>query len=172
VEIVVRPFAEDDAPALAVAIESSLAHLRPWMAWAAEEPHDLAWRRERIRNGLAEEAAGGDRPRGIFAGDAVAGGCGLHRRVGPGGYEIGYWVAAGWTRRGVAKEAVRQLVVAAFAEPETTFLEIHHDVANVASGEVARAAGFTLVGGQTGPPRATAPSDSGIDRIWRLTRDQ
>lgn len=171
-EIVVRPFAEDDAPALAVAIAASLAHLRPWMAWASEEPHDLDWYRERLRGWIAEEAAGGDRPRGIFAGDEVAGGCGLHRRVGPGGYEIGYWVAAGWTRRGVATEAVRQLAAAAFAEPGITFVEIHHDVANVASGAVARAAGFTRVGSQTGPPRATAPSDSGVDHIWRLTRDQ
>jgi ribosomal-protein-serine acetyltransferase len=172
VEIVVRPFTEDDAAPLGAAIAASLEHLRPWMAWAAEEPHELAWHRDRIRTGIADEAAGGDRLRGVFAGDEVVGGCGLHRRLGPDGYEIGYWVRAGWTGRGVATAAVGHLAVEAFADPAIACVEIHHDVANVASGAVARAAGFTVVGGQEGPPRSRAPSDTGVDRIWRLTRAQ
>ena len=90
-------------------------------------------------------------------GDQIVGGCGLHRRVGPGGLEIGYWVHAAWTRRGLATAAVRQLAAEAFADPAIAFVEIHHDPANVASGAVAAVAGFTRV---AAAPRA----------IWRLSR--
>jgi ribosomal-protein-serine acetyltransferase len=167
-EIVVRPLADDDAAGLVAAITASLEHLRPWMAWAADEPHDLAWQRARIRAGVEEEAAGGDRLRGIFVGAEVVGGCGLHRRLGPGGLEIGYWVHAGWTRRGIATAAVRQLTAEAFADPAVAFVEIHHDVGNVASGAVAAAAGFTAI--EDHPRGVQAPAETGVERIWRLTR--
>jgi ribosomal-protein-serine acetyltransferase len=156
-QILVRPLAEDDAAGLAAAIEASLEHLRPWMPWAADEPRGVAWHRARIRVGVDEEAAGGDRLRVMVVGDEVVGACGLHRRVGPDGLEIGYWVHAAWTRRGIATAAVRQLAAEALADPAIAFVEIHHDPANAASGAVAAAAGFTKV---AGAPRA----------IWRLSR--
>jgi len=157
VEIVVRPLEPADAAGLAAAVAASLDHLRPWMPWAADEPRPPAWHRARIVTGAREEAAGGDRLRGIFVGDAVVGGCGLHRRVGPDGLEIGYWVHAAWTRRGIATAAVRQLTAEGLADPAIAFVEIHHDPANVASGAVAAAAGFTKVAGAPGA-------------IWRLSR--
>lgn len=49
----------------------------------------------------------------MVVGDEVVGGCGLHRRVGPGGLEIGYWVHAAWTRRGIAAAAGFTRVAAA-----------------------------------------------------------
>lgn len=156
-QLVVRPLTEDDAAGLAAAIAASLDHLRPWMPWAADEPHDLAWHRARIRAGVEDEAAGGDRLRVIVADGEVVGACGLHRRIGPGGLELGYWVRAGWTRRGIATAAVAQLVGEAFADPGIATVEIHHDAANVASGAVAAAAGFTRVAGAPRP-------------VWRLSR--
>src|SRR3954454_12766724 len=84
VEIVLRRWTEDDAPALTRAIAESLDHLRPWMPWAADEPRDEALRRAWIR----EQAAGTDRVYGMWLGDRVVGGCGLHRRLGPGALEI------------------------------------------------------------------------------------
>ncbi len=166
-DVEVRPWAPDDAEALGRAVQASLEHLRPWLTWA-DEPMDVEDRRALIERWAAEEAAGGDRYRGIFVAGAVAGGCGLHRRVGPGAWEIGYWVHAGHARRGVATAAVARLVEEAFADPAVTHVEIHHDRANTASGRVAARAGFHHVADGRDAP--TAPGDTGIERIWRLAR--
>src|SRR3954451_1668419 len=126
-EIEVRPWTEDDAEAMEDAYVASRAHLRPWMAWAAEEPMGVTARRAWIREQNEAEAAGGDRVRGAFtrASDLVGAG-GLHRRVGAGGLEIGYWVHAAWIRRGVATALARALCAEAFADPAIAFVEIHH----------------------------------------------
>lgn len=158
-EVRIRPWDEDDAAALSAAVAASLDELRPWMPWAAGEPQPADTRRAWIREVNAAEAAGGDRTRAILAGDAVAGSCGLHRRIGPGAWELGYWVATRWTGRGVATAAVALLAAEAFADPATAHVEIHHDARNAASGAVARRAGFT--------PVATGEAP---ERIWRLTR--
>jgi ribosomal-protein-serine acetyltransferase len=158
-DLVVRPWTEDDAPTLEAAVNDSLAHLAPWMPWAQEPSPGVAWRRSWIRQQNAAEAGGGDRVRGFFTREGeVLGAGGLHRRVGPDGWEIGYWVHARRTRRGIATAAVAVLVAEAFADPHVAFVEIHHDVANTASGGVAAKAGFAHVG------------DAGTERRWRLTR--
>jgi ribosomal-protein-serine acetyltransferase len=166
--LVVRPWNEDDAPAMEAALEASLDHLQPWMVWAAGPPPGVAWRRDWIREITAAEAAGGDRFRGFFLDGAVAGAGGLHKRVGPEGWEIGYWLAAAFTGRGIATAAVGLLVAEAFADPAIAFVEIHHDVANPASEAVARRAGFTAIGEV--PRTPSAPADTGVDKRWRLTR--
>src|SRR3954454_17399525 len=139
-ELVVRPHAEDDAPALSRAIAESLEHLRPWMHWVALEPLSPDQRRAWIR-----ERSAGDEHYGLWLGDRVVGGCGLHRRLGPGALEIGYWVHAAYTRRGIATATGPQLCAEGFATPGVERVEIHHDRANVASGRVAAAAGFEFV---------------------------
>jgi ribosomal-protein-serine acetyltransferase len=169
-EVDVRPWAEDDARAMETMLAESLAHLRPWMAWAAGPPPGVAWRREWIRRQNAAEAAGGDRTRGFFVAGEPVGAGGLHRRLGPGGLEIGYWVRATWIRRGVATAAVRALCAEAFADEDVTHVEIHHDATNIASGGVARAAGFTHVGDVKRTP--VAPADTDTERVWRLTRGE
>ena len=116
-----------DAEAVTRAVHASLGHLRAWMPWAADEPRDAAWRREFLR----ESAESGDRVYGAFLGDEVVGCCGLHRRIGDGGFEIGYWVAAGHVRRGIATAMARHLVDTAFADPAVTHVEIHHDPRNL-----------------------------------------
>jgi len=167
-QVSLRRWRVEDAPALARAVEESLEHLRPWMPWAAGEPKTAAWRAELIREWEREREAGGDEVLGIFADGQVAGGCGLHRRIGDDGLELGYWVHAGFTRRGVATEAVRQMCERAFADPSVARVEIHHDRANAASGAVAARAGFRHVSDAERPPQA--PGEEGVERVWRLTR--
>jgi ribosomal-protein-serine acetyltransferase len=168
-DVVVRPWTEEDAEALEAAVEESREHLRPWMAWAAGGV-DVAWRRGWIRQQNEGETAGGDRVRGAFVSDAVVGGGGLHRRLGPDALEMGYWVHAAWTRRGVATAIAAALVAEAFADDRIVAVEIHHDPGNAASGAVAAKAGFTTVGERPRPP--VAPADGPTERVWRLTRDQ
>lgn len=164
----VRPWRPGDGPALSRAISESLEHLRPWMVWIEDEPLDDAARERWIAGTVAAREAGGDALFGIWEGDEVVGGCGLHRRTGPGGLEIGYWIHAGRLRRGYATEAVRRLCAIAFADPAVDRVEIRHDVANEASGRVPAAVGFTVVAER--PSARPEPAGTGIDRIWRLGR--
>ena len=170
-ELTLRPWSVDDAPALAAAVADSVEHLRPWMEWIAAEPQTVAQRRRWIAQCERDRAAGGALVLGAFAGAGagVAGGCGLHQRLGSGGLEIGYWIHPGFLRRGLATAASRLLTSAAFRLPGISFVEIHHDKANVASGGVPRKLGFELVGETPEPP--TAPGEMGIECRWRIERD-
>jgi ribosomal-protein-serine acetyltransferase len=171
-DVLVRPFREDDAAGLEAAVDASRPHLAPFMPWASGPSQGLEWRRGWLRDAIAEEAVGGDRYRGFFDADSgvLVGAGGLHRRVGPRAWEIGYWVHVDHTRRGIATTAVAALVAEAFSDPDVDAVEIRHDVANLASAGVARAAGFTEHG--TVARAAAAPADTGTDRRWRLERPE
>lgn len=166
-ELELRHWEEGDAAALNRAVEASAEHLKPWLAWAST-PMDVEQRRQWIRDDRREREAGGDRTYGLWLGGRIAGGCGLHRRIGPGGLEIGYWIHVDFVRRGLATEVVRRLVAIAFADPAIDRVEIHHDAANPASGRVAGAAGFTHV--DVGRDDPKTPAESGVEHVWRLTR--
>jgi RimJ/RimL family protein N-acetyltransferase len=168
--LIVRRYHAADAPALHEAILASVEHLRPWMPWAAEEPHTLQDRIALIERWSEGWVTQTDFSYGVFLDDAVIGGCGLHPRIGPGGLEIGYWVHVDHTGRGVATAAAGALVSAAFRLADIDRLEIHHDRANLASGRVPAKLGFTLV--REVPDEILAPGETGVSREWRLGRDE
>ena len=126
--LAIRPWQVNDAPALSVAIIESIDHLRPWMPWIATEPRSLAERQSMIARWEKEHRAGGDMVFGMFIGAIVVGGCGLHRRLGPSGLEIGYWVHAAHVRRGYAARVAAMLTSLAFSFPEIELVEIHCDL--------------------------------------------
>ena len=163
-----RHWREEDAPALGRAVEESLEHLRAWMPWAAEEPRSLEEHVELIRTWERDRLAGAGEVFGVWLGDRVAGSCGLHARIDEGGLEIGYWIHVALLRRGLATEVARRLCDRAFADPAIDRVEIHHDRANVASGGVPAKLGFVHVSDTTRTPET--PAAEGVERIWRLTR--
>jgi ribosomal-protein-serine acetyltransferase len=163
-----RHWRAEDADAQARAIQESLDHLRPWMPWAAEEPKPLGERLAMIRGWEAERRAGTGEYLAVWLDGDLVGSCGLHRRIGPSGLEIGYWIHPGHLRRGLATDVARQLCERAFADPAVDHVEIHHDRANVASGGVPAKLGFELVGDTPRPPQAQG--EEGVERVWRLTR--
>ena len=163
-----RHWRESDAAEFSEAVRDSLEELRPWMPWVAGEPKTDAQRAEMVREWERERESGGDEPFGIFVDGVAAESCGLHRRVGEGGLEIGYWVRTSLTGRGVATEASRLLCAVAFADPAIDHVEIHHDRANKASGRVPAKLGFELVAENRNAPEA--PGEEGVERVWRLTR--
>ncbi len=167
-QVVVRPWRVDDVPLLHAAVIESLDHLRPWMPWAAKEPLSLDERTQLV-DGWWRLWDAGDRMCGVFVGDRVVGGCGLHQRIGPGGQEIGYWVRVGQTGRGYATAAARALTDMAFAMAAVTHTEIHHDVANPTSGRVAAKLGYAHV--HDAPHPVEAPGETGVQSIWRMDRD-
>ena len=163
-----RRWTEQDAETLDELVLESLELLAPWMAWAQDEPIGLTRRRAMIEERETEWRKGGGVTMGIFWRGAAVGGCGLHRRIGPGGIEIGYWVHPHHMRRGFATQAASLLADAAFSVSDVSHVEIHHDKANAASAGVPRKLGFTLVDER--PDRPTSPGEVGVEMQWRMVR--
>ncbi len=168
--LILRRWAHDDAAQLVEVVADSIEHLRPWMPWIAHEPLSVADRQTLIDSWDQEWLAGGDVVMGVFVDGAVAGGCGLHRRIGPGGLEIGYWTARRFLRQGIATNAADLLTDAAFSDPAITRVEIHHDRANLASAGVPRKLGWRRVRERI--DEIEAPGESGISCEWQITRQQ
>ena len=141
--LVLRCWAPRDAPALKRAVDESLEHLRAWMPWAHDEPTELPDMVERLQCFRADFDRGEQFIYGILdrAGE-VAGGSGLHRRVGDDALEIGYWIHAARTRRGLAGEAVSALTRVAFEVCGVERADIHVDPRNAGSLAVARRLGY------------------------------
>jgi RimJ/RimL family protein N-acetyltransferase len=167
--LVLRRWLPDDAEALGRAVAESADHLRPWMGWIAEEPVPLELRRARLLEWERDWARGGDMIVGAFLDGRIAGGGGLHQRIGEGGLEIGYWTHPAFLRRGLATRTAGLLTDAAFTVPGITRVEIHHDKANRASEGVPRKLGFQWVDER--PDEPEAPAELGIEWRWRMEKE-
>jgi ribosomal-protein-serine acetyltransferase len=163
---VLRRWVPADAPELSRAIDESADHLRPWMPWAADEPLPLEGRRAMIERWERDWAKGGDVVLGVFVDERIAGGCGLHHRLGPDGLEIGYWIHPAFVRRGLATRLTEMLTDAAFEVPGIIRVEIRHDQANHASAGIPRGLGFEFLGVQAREP--VAPAETGMQWRWRM----
>jgi RimJ/RimL family protein N-acetyltransferase len=142
--LVVRCWEPRDAPLLKAAVDVSLDHLRD-MPWARHEPQSLDDKVALLRKFRGQFDLGEDYVYGIFDPHehAVIGGSGLHRRVGDGAREIGYWVHMAYTGKGYATEAAGALTRVGFEIDRLDRIEIHCGPANAASAAVARKLGYT-----------------------------
>lgn len=142
--LIVRCWDPSDAALLKAAIDASLEHLRPWMAWAEDEPESLQAKIERLRSFRGAFDLGQDFAYGIFSPDeeAVVGASGLHMRVGEGAREIGYWIHVDHINRVLATEVAAALTKVAFEIDKVVRVEIHCDPKNVRSAAVPRKLGF------------------------------
>jgi len=168
--VLLRRWRVEDAEALGRAVTESREHLRPWMHFIAHEPMALSERRAMLRTWELEWLAGGDVLLGIFVGEEVAGGCGLHRRLGPCALEMGYWVHPSFVRQGLGTAVARLLTDAAFSVPGISHVEIHTAKANLASAAIPRRLGYEYLGETEG--ERTAPPELGVDCGWRVDRAQ
>jgi ribosomal-protein-serine acetyltransferase len=158
-----------DLEPLFTAISESIEHLRPGMAFAANHGRDS------VAQYLAEGEDGWER------GDSfnyairdhkarVAGSAGLMRRIGSGGLEIGYWIHARQTRKGIATQVAAMLSEIGLAMDTVDHVEVRHDEANIASGAIPPRLGFRKLGVFAVVPRA--PAEAGRDVHWRLDAAQ
>ncbi|WP_164479049.1 GNAT family N-acetyltransferase [Nakamurella antarctica] len=161
----------EEAAALHAVIPANVDHLRPYMAWIALEPQTLDQRRELLETWAADWASGGDLTVGIWRAGQLVGSGGLHRRPGPGGLEIGYWVARDHLNQGIATAASRALTDLAFTVPGIERVQITHDVNNLASARIPATLGFRRL-----PDRpsciAQGPAGTGIEGLWQVTKDE
>lgn len=163
--LVLRLWEPVDVEAMQNVVLRSLDHLRPFMAWVAEEPIDLDRRRRLVQQWKDWRDAHGDAGYGVFLGEEPIGSCGLHCRQGQGVLEIGYWIAADHNGQGYATELTRALAQTALAQPGVDSVVLRTDAANIASQRVAAKAGFRFARQQTFPP--VAPAHTGVEYVWR-----
>jgi len=156
----------DHAAAIAAAVGMSLEELRPWMAWASREAAEP--RTQLIRVAEADELweAGSDFIYSVLLrpGPTVIGEIGLHRRVGDGGMEIGYWIDSRFAGNGIGTEAARLLTGVALALDGVTRVEIHCDEANQGSAAIPRKLGYQLDRIDRIDPEA--PGEMGRRMVW------
>jgi RimJ/RimL family protein N-acetyltransferase len=144
-------------------ISASRPHLAEWLPWATLADRDSlaaflagslrSWDERRTFNYAIREPGG-----------ELAGGTGLHPRLGPHALEIGYWVRADRINRGYATAAARALTEAALALPGVERVEIHYDEANVRSAAVPPKLGYRL--DRTEADEIAAPGEVGRSLIW------
>lgn len=159
----------DDAEVLGRAIRESAEHVRPWMAWIAQEPVALDRRRAIINEWTERGPRAGTDSWASFSMRGSSAAVGFTTRWDR-GVELGYWIHPSFLRRGLATEVARLLTDAALVVPGITHVGIHHDTANVRSAGIPRKLGFELVDEQ--PDEPEAPAELGIELRWRMDRQR
>jgi len=169
-DYVVRKYENSDAQALVNAVTVSYKHLEPWMPWIKFEPQSVIQREELITTWNESWEQRTEFVMGIFSGDQVVGGTGLHLRGAVNTVEIGYWVHVDYIGKGIATQVAGALTETAFALwAEIDTGEIHHDQANEASAAVPRRLNFEHV--ETSNREPEAPSEIGVLVRWIKRRD-
>jgi RimJ/RimL family protein N-acetyltransferase len=155
-----------DEELVAATVMENLDHLRPWMPWAVPESGTLDAQRERL---IEVEKRWGDGTDYSFllldsSETELLGVFGLHRRIGPGGIELGYWLSRHATGRGFATMGARELTAAALRMPDVSQVEIHCDEANQRSRRIPERLGYRL--DRIEPDEVKAPAEVGRSMIW------
>jgi len=168
--LLLRRLTADDAATVATAAEESLSHLRPWMAWATPQAATVEAQTERLSGPAGSWSANGGYEFGAFRVDdgRLVGMCGLHRRIGPGALEIGYWVHVLHVRQGVATCCAGALTTVGFGLRGVERMEIHCDAANAASAAVPARLGYRLQSIVEHEPEA--PGEVGRRMEWVVYR--
>ncbi len=145
-ELELRPVDERHAEELAALVRRDLAHLRPWMPWATER-YSVEDAREFIRRQVRQYAEDQGFATLIFHRGRVAGSIGYNnidwanRKT-----DIGYWLGADFTGRGLMTRSCRALVEHAFRELRLNRVEIYCATENVRSRRIPERLGFRQEG--------------------------
>lgn len=142
----VRPLEGGDAPGVLELIEQNRAHLDKWLRWSAgvRALSDVTALIERFE---AKQAAGDGFHWGIWQQERLAGGVICHYiNRGDLNAELGYWLAADQTGRGLATRATASAVEHLLRQEKLHRIEMICGVANTRSRAVAERLGFTNEG--------------------------
>jgi len=164
--LVLRRVTPGDAERLSAVLADSLEHLAPWMPWAVPDAVTPAAQREHLEAAVRNWEAGTDYEFALAHPNdgALLGMCGLHRRIGPGAIELGYWLARDAVGHGYLTAAAGALTHVALEAPDVERVEIHCDQANLRSQAVPRRLGYRL--DRVEPDEIDAPGELGRSMIW------
>ncbi len=139
--VVLRPPREQDAPAVAEAVQSSLDTLVEWMPWA-----DSGYSADSALQWIGEAKAAGRRAFLICdQRGTVMGTCGLQQADMPNlCIQLGYWLGQSYSGRGYATRAARLTIDHAFGDLEFHRVEILVSLHNHKSRRVAERLGARL----------------------------
>jgi RimJ/RimL family protein N-acetyltransferase len=164
-KFVLRRVAADDAQLVADSVAANVDRLADWMPWARAST-TVQFQQQRTRTvidkwdqGNCHEYLAVDLRTGRHLGTFS-----LERRIGPDAIELGYWLIKEASGQGHATVAVTALTEAALALPDVQRVEIHTDQANLASGNVARRAGYRL--DRIEGDQIATPAETGRSMIW------
>ena len=152
--LILRAWRAEDAETLHPILEANRAHLGPWIPARISDPASVPLLRERLSGFSADFSAGREWRFAIFEPDAsrLLGEIGLYprnasRRVPfteADRVELGYWLRADVTGRGLATEAAQAALDVAIALPRFSEAEIRCDARNAPSAAIPRRLGFAL----------------------------
>jgi RimJ/RimL family protein N-acetyltransferase len=146
--VIVRPYREEDAPAMYEAVAELREHIRPWLPFADEHQsvdESRAW----INGSRAHWILRQDINCGIFeaATDRFLGGIGLHVHSWEiPSFEIGYWLRKSAEGHGYMSEAARLLTDFVLNDLKANRVEIQCDERNTHSASVAKRLGYIQEG--------------------------
>jgi len=137
------PPRDEDAPAVAAAVQASLDTLEVWMPWATRDYSAAS-----ARQWMTEARAAGRHGFVVRAPDGtVVGTCGLQRLDAANGcVELGYWIGQDHTGHGYATRSARLAIGHAFGDLGMHRVEVCVAVSNVRSQRVAERLGAGLEG--------------------------
>ena len=151
----------DDVEELTAVLIRNREFLAPWEPLRDDAYFTIRTQRALVENALAEHEAGRTVPLAIIDAGRLVGRINLSgiRRGGLQSGAVGYWVAADSNGRGLATEAVAEVVALAFGELNLHRVQAETLPENAASQRVLERNGFTRYG--------TVPEYLRIDGRWR-----
>lgn len=173
--MLLRPWRAEDAASLLPILQANQAHLGPWIPPRISEPSPLPELERRLAGFAAEFMADREWRYALLSPDEsqIIGEVSLFPRDAAGRVpllaadraEIGYWVRADMTGRGLATEASRAMLDVGRTLARLLHAEIRCDARNAPSAAVPRRLGFTLATTLEEP--ASSPGGSvGQLQVW------
>ena len=170
--LVIRCYDPKDAPLLQKSVQESVEHLRPWLPWVKTEPEELNIKIQRLRMFRARFDLSENYIYGVFdpKETELIGGTGLHPRVGPNAFEIGYWVNVNHINNGYAKEFSAALTKVAFEIENVNRVEIHCDPKNTKSVAIPKKLGYVYEATLRSRTE-TIDGESSDSMIWSIWKE-
>ena len=169
--LLLRPFRAEDAPALLPVLEANQAHLSRWIPERVWRPAPLPALATRLEGFAAAFAADREWRYAILSPDGATmiGEVDLFSRAALGRVpypeadraEIGYWLRADMSGRGLATEAARAMLDVARSLPRIAQVVVRCDALNAPSCAVPPRLGLALT--------ATERDGDDVLQIWTLT---
>ena len=129
-DLTIRCYEKDDVLKLKEAIDVSMDHLHRFMLWSHHEPESIESKTERTLGWRKDFLKNIDYVYGVFRGEKLVASTGLHTNFDDKALEIGYWVRADETRKGIATKLSCALTIAAMEIIKVDRVEIRYEIEN------------------------------------------